>query len=59
MKAYLELEEIDLLEKAATNLRDRLLVRVPGHLGCRITETLGITVEDINFAECTVTIQHL
>ena len=35
-KAYLEVEEINSLESAATCSRDRLLIRVPFHLGCRI-----------------------
>jgi integrase/recombinase XerD len=59
MKAYLEPEEINLMEEACTNLRDRLLMRLLFHLGCRITEALGITVDDINLCEGTVTIQHL
>lgn len=59
MKTYVELEEMELLEKAATNLRDRLLVRFLCRMGCRVSEALGITVEDVNFAEGTVTIQHL
>jgi integrase/recombinase XerD len=59
MKAYLELEEINLMEEACTNLRDRLLMRLLFHLGCRITEALGITTEDINLTSSTVTIQHL
>jgi integrase/recombinase XerD len=59
MKAYLELNEIDKLEKAATNLRDRLLIRLLFHLGCRISEALGIIVQDIDLNKATVTIQHL
>lgn len=58
-KAYLEVDEVIRLEKAATNLRDRLLVRVLFHLGCRISEALGITVADIDLNNHTVTIQHL
>ena len=58
-KAYLEAEEIGKLEKAATNLRDRLLIRLLSHLGCRISEALGITVEDIDLDNGTITIQHL
>ena len=49
-KTYLEIEEVIKLEKAATNLRDRLLIRLLSHLGCRISEALGITVEDIDLA---------
>jgi len=47
------------MEKAATNLRDRLLIRLLAHLGCRISEVLGLTVQDIDFHQGTVTIQHL
>jgi integrase/recombinase XerD len=59
MKAYLEPEETERLENAATYLRDRLLIRLLHRLGCRISEALGLTVEDIDFSQGTVTIQHL
>ena len=59
MKVYIEPEEIALMEEAATNLRDRLLVRLLFRLGCRVSEALGIKVEDIDFVRSTVTIQHL
>lgn len=58
-KAYLEADEVKRLEKAATNLRDRLLIRLLSHLGCRISEALGIAVGDIDLDNHTVTIQHL
>jgi len=58
-KAYLETDEVRRLEKAATNLRDRLLIRLLSHLGCRISEALGIKVEDIDLDNGTVTILHL
>jgi integrase/recombinase XerD len=58
-KAYLEPSEIEKLEDAAQYLRDRLLIRLLFHLGCRISEALGITVSDIDFSRGTVTIQHL
>lgn len=58
-KAYLEPEELELLEKAATNLRDRLLVRLLSRLGCRISEALALSVEDVDFRQGAVTIQHL
>jgi len=32
MKAYLEPDEVTLMEKAATNLRDRLLIHLGGKL---------------------------
>jgi integrase/recombinase XerD len=59
MKAYLEPEEIALLEKATTCLRDKLLIRLLFRLGCRISETLALKVEDIDFEQGTVTIEHL
>ena len=59
MKTYLESEEMKLLERSATNPRDRLLIRLLSRLGCRISEALALTVEDIDFRERTVTIQHL
>lgn len=58
-KSYLEANEVESLERAATNLRDRLLIRLLFHLGCRISEALAIKVEDIDFAHGTVTIKHL
>jgi integrase/recombinase XerD len=59
VKAYLEANDVDRLQKATTNLRDRLLIRLLSHLGCRISEALGIKVEDIDLVNHTVTIQHL
>ncbi len=59
MKTYLEPDEINLLESKATNLRDRLLIHMLFHLGCRVSEALAIGVDDIDLAQGTVTIQHL
>jgi integrase/recombinase XerD len=59
MKAYLEPDEIARMEKAATNLRDRLLIRLLSHLGCRVSEALALKVEDIDFVQGTVIIVHL
>lgn len=58
-KAYLEPEEITLMEQAATNLRDQILIHLLFRLGCRISEALALTVEDVDFMNGTVTIQHL
>ena len=58
-KAYLEPSEVGQLEGAAVYKRDRLLIRLLFHAGLRISEALGITVEDISFAASTITIQHL
>lgn len=59
MKAYLEIEETEQLEKAATYLRDKLLIRLLVRLGCRISEALALGVEDIDFVQGIVTIEHL
>jgi integrase/recombinase XerD len=59
MKAYVEPEEVAMMEKATTNLRDRLLIRLLFHLGCRISEALALKAEDIDFTQGTVTIVHL
>jgi integrase/recombinase XerD len=59
MKAYVEPDEVTLMEQTTTNLRDRLLIRLLFHLGCRISEALAIAVEDVDFSQGTVTIQHL
>jgi len=59
MKTYLEPDEIVMIETTATNLRDKLLIRLLFHLGCRISEALGIKVDDVDFVQGTVTIQHL
>jgi len=59
MKVYLNLEEIDKLEGAATNLRDKLLIRVLFRLGCRVSEALALSAGDIDFTGNLITIRHL
>jgi integrase/recombinase XerD len=59
MKVYVEPYEVNLIEKAATNLRDRLLISLLFHLGCRVSEALALEVDDIDFVQGTVRIQHL
>jgi len=59
MRAYLEPNQVSLMEEAAPNLRDKLLIRIPFRLGCRISEALALCVEDIDFDQSTITIKHL
>ena len=59
MKTYLEPEEVRLLEEAASCLRDRLLIMLLFHAGCRISEALVLTVDDIDLNKGLVTIVHL
>jgi integrase/recombinase XerD len=48
-----------MIEKAAANMRDRLLIRLLFHLGCRVSEALDLEVKDIDTEKGTITIQHL
>ncbi|MFA5055577.1 MAG: tyrosine-type recombinase/integrase [Dehalococcoidia bacterium] len=59
MKSYLKIEDIERLEKAAKFMRDRLLIRLLFHLGCRVSEVTVLTPDDIDFEHGTVRIQHL
>ena len=59
MKAYLESNEIARMESAASNLRDKLLIRLLFHLGARVSEALALTTNDIDLERGTVTILHL
>jgi len=59
VKAYLEFSEVQMLEESATNLRDRLLIRLLFRLGCRISEALALDVKDVDFSQGIVVIQHL
>lgn len=59
MKAYLEPDEVENMERKASSLRDRLLIRLLFRLGCRVSEALAIKVTDIDFEHGTVTILHL
>ena len=59
MKTYLEPDEVAMMGKAASNLRDKILIRLLFRLGCRISEALALKVEDIDFARGTVSIVHL
>jgi integrase/recombinase XerD len=58
-KTYLEPEEVEKLEETTQYLRDRLLIRLLFHLGCRISEALSLEVQDVNLTDWTVMIQHL
>ena len=58
-KSYLDANDVITLENQATNCRDRLLITLLFHLGCRISEALALEVKDIDFDTGTVMIQHL
>jgi len=58
-KAYLDPEEVKTLEQQANYLRDKVLIRLLFHLGCRVSEALALEVKDIDFKASTVSIHHL
>ena len=58
-REYLEIPDTTRLEVAAKTPRDRLLIRILSRLGCRVSEELSLTVEDIDFASGRVLIVHL
>lgn len=57
--SYLELWEIKLMEEMANCLRDKLLIRLLFRLGCRVSEALALSTEDIDLKKGLVTIVHL
>ena len=59
MKVYVEPHEIEQMEEQAACLRDKLLICLLFHLGCRVSEALGLRVEDIDFERGSVVIEHL
>lgn len=56
-KAYLEATEIRELEQVANYMRDRLMIRLLFHFGCRISEALALELKDIDFKKGTVLLQ--
>ena len=59
VKTYLDFADVELMERAAGPLRDRLLIRLLFRLGCRVSEALALKVSDIDFEQATITILHL
>ena len=49
LKGYLEPEQVERLIAATSNPRDALLVRTPWRTGIRVSELIGIRVQDIDF----------
>ena len=59
MRTYLDPKEVERLSMAATNLRDRLLIRLLFRLGCRVSEALALEVKDVDLTNATIRILHL
>ena len=57
LKAYLEPEQAEKLVAIAANLRDVLLVRIPWRTGIRVSELIGIRIQDIDFANRAIVIK--
>jgi integrase len=49
LKGYLEPQQVERLISVAPNRRDALLVRIPWRTGVRVSELIGIRVQDIDF----------
>ena len=58
-KTYLEDSEVGRLEKAASNLRDKLLIRLLFRPGCRVSELVELGEENVDLAHGAMTIVHL
>jgi len=59
MKTYLKIQDVEKIIYCATSIRDRLLIRLLFQLGCRVSEALNITLDDIDFGQETIKILHL
>ena len=59
LKGYLEPEQVERLIAPPTKLRDVLLVRIPWRTGIRVTELIGIRVQDIDFENRAIVIKRL
>jgi len=59
MKTYLDPHDVELMEKCAVSVRDKLLIRLLFRLGCRVSEALAITIGDVDFEQATISILHL
>ncbi len=59
MKVYLDISDIHAIVNSASNLRDKLLIRILFGLACRISEALAITVQNIDLKQGTIIIKHL
>jgi integrase/recombinase XerD len=58
-KTYLQPPDVESVEDQASSMRNKVLIRVLFRTGCRISEALGLTVDDVDFQDNTLTIQHL
>ena len=59
LKGYLEPEQVESLIATATNPRDALLVRILWRTGIRVSELIGIRIQDIDFDNRAIVIKVL
>ena len=57
LKGYLEPEQVERLIGVCTNPRDCLLVRIPWRSGIRVSELIGIRIQDIDFDNRSIVIK--
>lgn len=51
LRGYLEWEDVKRLINAPDNLRDRLILRILAHTGCRVSELLALERKDVLWGE--------
>jgi len=59
LKTYLTEADINRLFMAADTLRNKLIIRLLYHLGCRVSELVTIKCSDIDFRKRLILIRHL
>ena len=59
LKGYLGPQQVEKLISVAPNLRDALLVRIPWRTGIRVSELIGIRIQDIDFDNRAIVIKVL
>jgi len=57
LKGYLEPEQVERLIAVAINPRDTLLARIPWRTGIRVSELIGIRIQDIDFENRAIVIK--
>jgi len=58
LRGYLEPEQVEkVIVAAGKNRRDALLVRIPSRSGIRVSELIGIRIQDIDFANRAIVIK--
>jgi len=57
LRAYLEAPEVEKVIAVASNLRDALIVRIPWRSGIRVSQLIGIRVQDIDFENRAIAIK--